>query len=492
MGKLDDFVCANLLKRINRVVQIVCAVTFIVGLNYVATLYYERIDLTSRHLFSLSPETLAHIEHIQEPIEIIVTIPSDSSREDEEILYRYTRDLINEYVHAARRAGERNMIRVEYIDIFKDIARAEALARDHAIDQPNLVLVRSGNRSRTIVPSEILEFERMRPVAFMGERALTSAMIEVGGAEKPDVYFLVGYGEMRIDDVSANRGLSEIAAELRARNIAVGSLELSTVDAVPEEADLLILPDPMGPLRPEDVEKIRNYLVDRAGRLIALIAPARRHGLDDLFHEWGIRVEDMIVVEGGSDYIEGSGNYLVRQFGEHPVTEVLIRNQTPVITGLSRPVRQVPGAALDGRLSVIHLLGSSPQSWAMRRYRDAETSAFNPATDLEGPVPIAAVAERKIDSRLGISYTGGRVMVFGTADLFSNRLVSSVGNHTLFFSAVNWSLDRDQLLAIPPRPIEKYRLTLSRSELLQAGMLFLIPAGVLAVIGLLVGLVRRY
>ena len=63
---------------------------------------------------------------------------------------------------------------------------------------------------------------------------------------------------------------------------------------------------------------------------------------------------------------------------------------------------------------------------------------------------------------------------------------------TLFFNAINWTVDRDTQLAIPPRPIERFQLALSQQELvrLRYSLLFIVP-GAVALLGIMVYWSRR-
>ncbi|MCD8483576.1 MAG: GldG family protein, partial [Verrucomicrobia bacterium] len=67
--------------------------------------FFWRIDLTQRHLFALSPETIGYLREIREPVEVIVTIPMESSVEDERLLARYVRGLLRQYQYTARTLG---------------------------------------------------------------------------------------------------------------------------------------------------------------------------------------------------------------------------------------------------------------------------------------------------------------------------------------------------------------------------------------------------
>lgn len=487
---MDKFENAVRLRRLNLLLQVVLFLTFIIGINYAATQFFWRVDLTQRHLFALSPETVGYLREVREPIEVIVTIPMESALEDERLLARYVRGLLRQYQYTARSLD--TPFTVEFVDIFKNVHRAAQLARDYQLETPNVVLFLSGDRRRIVLPSEILEFDDKRPTAFRGEQAFTSALIEVAATRRPVVYFTVGQAEMRLEDSSPARGLSVLGRELQARNFAVGNLDLSQVDAVPEDASLVIIKDPQGAMLPSSQEKLRRFLNDRSGRLMVFISPGRMHGMDDLFFEWGILADDMVILEQGADFLEGSGNYLVRNFGEHPITDVLIRNQTFVVTGLSRPVRPDPGAPFDDRLRKNALMASSRHSWGELSYRMAGVPEFNAEVDLPGPVPVATVAERRASSQLGINVQGGRVLVVGSGDMLANRRIGNVGNFTFFFSSLNWMLDRDQMLAIPPRPIERYELTASQATIQRIAISFLSVPLLFGLLGALLIWLRRW
>jgi hypothetical protein len=57
---------------------------------------------------------------------------------------------------------------------------------------------------------------------------------------------------------------------------------------------------------------------------------------------------------------------------------------------------------------------------------------------------------------------------------------------------VNWAADRDTQLNIPPRPIERYQLSLSQDDLrrLRYSLLLGVPAAI-ALLGLIVAWTRR-
>ena len=58
-----------------------------------------------------------------------------------------------------------------------------------------------GERSREIRQAELYEVADNQIVGFRGEKAITSAIIDVSAKDEDKIYFLVGHGEMRLDDV---------------------------------------------------------------------------------------------------------------------------------------------------------------------------------------------------------------------------------------------------------------------------------------------------
>jgi ABC-type uncharacterized transport system involved in gliding motility auxiliary subunit len=65
----------------------------------------------------------------------------------------------------------------------------------------------------------------------------------------------------------------------------------------------------------------------------------------------------------------------------------------------------------------------------------------------------------------------GRLVVFGDSDFASNGQLGSVGNPTLLLNALNWLVERENLLAIPAKKADQIQLNLTRRDL---GTIYLI------------------
>ncbi|GHC02359.1 GldG family protein [Cerasicoccus arenae] len=491
MSALDDFRVARWVKRMNRFIQITLALTLAVALNVIAAKHFLREDITRTHRYSLAPETLAYLQQIKEPIRIIVTEPSDNAPQESEEIFEDIQNLLREFEYESRINGKVG-VSVEYVNIYKNSAVAEELVRKYNVkpEADNAIVVICGDEYHEVFPTELYSSDSIQEKVFNGEQAFTTAMLDVMSPDKTMLYFTIGHSEMSLEDVTPRRGLSQMATFLRRRNYQAKELDLTVVDDIPEDASILVIAAPQMAFLPEEQEKLRRFLDDRDGRLIVLLDPARPHGLDDLFYDWGVLADDMVVMEASDGFRATGGDMLVAKYAEHPTTEFMLKHSLKSLFGLSRPVRIDPGSPLDDRLKVVELIGSSPMSWGERNYR-TEPHQFNQASDLTGPVSLAVASERVTGSDLGLDLQGGRVAVFGNAAWVGNSKFYSGANPIFFHNVLNWMLDREEMANIPPRVIEKHQLLISREEALSIYLrLLLLPGGV-AVLGLMILMLRR-
>lgn len=497
MGRLDDFRYANWAVRLNRLAQILLTLILLGGLNWLATQSFSRFDLTRGSQHSLAPETRGYLRELAGPVEIFVTVTPDGGLGEDEgphmlgSVDRYLRYLLEEYQHATRQQPDR-AISVEFINVFQDVRRAGELERRFGVAPPNVVIVAAGQRQKLLNLTDLVDLEEGELRAYRGEQAITSAILEVSDPEGRVLYFLSGHAEMQLDDVDPRRGLSLWAEQLRQRNIRALPLDLTQNPAVPEDAGAVVAIGPQGRLLPTEVAALREYLDQRNGRLLLALGLGSTQGYDDLLYEWGILADDQLVVDRDEMSSQSaSGDLVLRQLADHPATRLLLRNQIPLLAGLCRPVRPDPGAPLDERLTVVPLVASSKSSWGERGYRQGGF-VYDEQLDLNGPVPVVSVAERRVASQLGINLPGGRVLVVGCADIFANQRLTLLGNSMFALHSVQWLLDADSaLLDLPVRPVDTFQLPLSRRELTHLAGLFLVLPGGVAALGILVYLFRR-
>lgn len=495
----ESFRAARWIRTLNLVLQALLFLSFFAGLNYLSLRYSWRFDLTEHRRHSLSPETLSYLANLDQPVQIYVTIPEDDPDYPTTAqAYRDVSALLREYVYATEKS-ETGRISTRFLDVNLQRREADQLG----IDRADIVLVVSAGGRRIVSIEDMYDVKDRKREGFRGERAITAAILDVSSLERKKIYFLAGHGELSPTDTDQNRGLSAFAQELRLRNYDVAQVDLIQNRRVPEDADLLIIAGPGGRYDPQEVEMLRTFASEGAGRILALLAPGTAHGLDALFADWGIRAgDDVLILDTDPEHITQSGDLRISAYTAHPVTQTLLDfSGAALILGPTRVATQDANRARDGSLKVTVLAATSESAWGESNYH-AATASYDPGLDLKGRaglVPenrlgIATASERVVPPKeLPFSVRGGRLVVIGNADLASNQRLVHFGNQTILLNAVNWCLDRDTQLNIPARPIELFQLSLSQQELvhLRYSLMLALP-GIAAVLGLIVYWTRRH
>jgi ABC-type uncharacterized transport system involved in gliding motility auxiliary subunit len=497
MQLFESFRATRWIRTLNLVLQAVLFTTLCAGLNYLALHYSWRTDLTHARRYSLSPETLSYLKDLARPVRVVVTLTEEYDAQT----LTDVRSLLREYVYATQANENGARLSVEYLDVYQRRREAEQLG----LDQPNAILFLSGEQRRTVTTAELYRVVRQGAVVdkkdFRGEQAFTAAILDVSSPDRKKIYFLTGHSEQRIDDVDPRTGLSALAADLRLRNFALDTLDINFARKVPEDAALVIVAAPQGIVSFEQ-EQLRQYLGTRAGRVVLLLAPDTKPGLDDLLHDWGVMVDDDVIYDTNPDSSTETGDLIIVAYQAHPITQTMMDRVIPLTLGFTRSVRPEPGRAQGSGLTVTTLAATSQSAWGERNYRRRGVPEYNPGVDLKGLPQMdpadrlgVAVASERVQARgnLPFSVRSGRLVVVGTADLVTNsRFQGAPGNYNFFLNAINWAVDRDTQLNIPPRLVERFQLALSQQELfrLRYCLLLLVP-GAAALLGLMVYWSRR-
>ncbi len=491
----DSFRAAYWVRLANLLLQAVLFLTLFAGLNYVAQNHSWRFDLTAYRKQSLSAETRSYLERLERDVQVYVTFTDDTDQPAISQAWRDLDGLLREYAYATRAKPEgRGRLTVRFVDVFVQRREAESLN----LETPNVVVVACEGRRRVVPPHELYDTKReggnYRREAFKAESALTAAILDVSSPEKKKIYFVRGHGETGPDDLSP-AGLSVLRDELVQRNFELAPLELAVSRKVPDDAALLLVAGPQGPFKPHEEELLRNYLQTRAGRIIMLLNPGIAPlGLENLFFDWGLLVYDNVIYDTNPDNITETGEFYLKNFHRtHPLVQNHVSNGLPLVIGPARVVNEDLGRTVDDGLDVTTLVVTSPTAWGESSYRLRALPQFTPGQDLQGQLGVLVISERvKPAPQISFSVRGGRLAVFGAADLVSNNRIFNIGNLNLFLSLTNWAVDRDTQLNIPARPVERFQLALSQEELLRLrlGLLLLLP-GAVAALGLVVYWTRR-
>ena len=478
-SRLEDFKTTTIISKINLWIQIVLGITLYCGLNYLALKHYVRWDISENARNSLSPESVAYIKNLNEPIEIYAMVSLNRQNSESASAVRDFNTLFAQYEYASTKKAP---IKAKFINSFIENKRAEELVARFGKDLEESVIVASANKHKKIPLRDFYTMEDGMKKEFKGESLISSAILNVASSKETKIYFLKGHGEMSIKSANNTRGLSEFASLLTSRNYKAEELDLSETKEIPSDADLIVIAGARSTFLLKEIETIRRYLLKSNGKCIVFLEMGSSLGLEEVFYEWGIMSDDMLILDAGGDYESSTGDLIARVFPQepHPIVSYLINADTPVQFGSTRPVRQDDGSPIDDTLKVAPIILSGAMSWAEKSYMYNGAQQFDNVSDLKGPLSLGMVATRSSGDNLGLKIPGGKLIVFGDENFIANKWFNRLGNSKLAMNAVDWALEENTMLNIPPRPLKNFSLTLSQADAVALAWRFaLIPLGVL-------------
>lgn len=505
----DDFSSVRPIRRFNRLTQALLAIGLAITVNYLASQsdFRFRQDLTWDHRHSLAAESAetVRVAGKKSPVGdkqnrnwVRALVLADNFGEADAGLRNQLGKLLEAYrLEASRTSGEWfNVLQVS--NGLNQEALSEVAAR-HGPPARNIALILTcGTRAKSITLAELTDLTPEKVAVFRGEEAVTSALLEVTEDRPAICYVSRGHGELSLADTSPLRGLSQLSRQLRNRNFVVRELDLPTASEVPRDASMVLIAGPQTAFSAAEAERLRSYLYDRNGRVLAFLEPGREHGLDAVLSEWAIFSPDALLQENDPACRTADGDIAARLLTDkaHPLTRVLREQDLPLIVNRARPARFDEGSTPDSTLSVTPLVFSSNvRNGVMLSWGETDPQRrpirFDPERDHPGPVCIAVSAERAAGIRKGSGAIGGRLVVVGSTDLISNARLSRGGNQAFVTQAAAWLSDRDRAVSLPSRATGVYQVNATAADFWALALRFGgIPLAVLAV-GLAVSVWRR-
>jgi len=487
----DDFSEVRKGRLANRWLQVALAVALALGLNLLSGIPALRVraDLTEDLRHSLARESVTMLAEFARRAPqgaeagawvTLVQLEAGDNESHRVAGLRTTR-LLDAIELEASQSG-RPWLRVLKAGGGRNSSALAALAARHGPIPPEAaVIIACGPRQRIITFSELAGLDEDGRI----EEALLGGLAQATDDHPLICYLTRGHGESPADDASSERGLSQLARQLRLANVELRSLTLNA--GVPRDAGLLIIAGPVTAFSPAEAELVRAYLYDRNGRALLLLDPGREHGLGAVLESWAIFSPDAEVREPDASRRLPDGDIALRNLDAklHPVAQVLSTLDLPLVANRLRPVSFDLGSAPDSTLSVWQMIYSSADAWGEADPR-REPARFDPARDQPGPVCVAVAAER----RSGLN-EGGRLVVVGSSDLAGNARVDRGGNRAFLLQAVLWLGGRERSVSIPPRPARDFSLTAATSQLVSLGWRFAAVPLAIAALGLAVSAWRR-
>jgi ABC-type uncharacterized transport system involved in gliding motility auxiliary subunit len=478
--------------NVGLIVALVLAV--VVMVNYLSRDYFVRLHVSTQDKVTLFPRTVKFLETLTNSVKVTLYYDKDDP------FYATIAELLGEY----RTVNPK--ISLRFVDYKRDPGAAQLLRTNSNYaflglgSAKNLIIFDGGEKRIKVVDGNALikyvnervhnekelEFAR-KPTLFEGERAFTAALVAVTSPKPFKAYFLTGHGEHRIDSDDDQLGYLKLATMLQSENyIQVQPLSLlDTNHPVPSDCNLLVIAGPRAAIEEPELEMIEQYLA-QGGRLLALfnalnvLTPGRAEtGLEQILAKWGVNVSTNIVTDPERHI--GEQDVIVASFSNHPIVNPLQELRLHLILPRAIGKLHSHSPAADAP-SVEEIAFSGPKSF-IRGDEKSQRRAYPLIVAVEKGGVKGVITERGTT----------RIVIVGDSIFLANHQIESAANRDFVTLAVNWLLDRPQLVeGIGPRPITEYRLVMTSSQLQGAQWILLggMPGAVL-VLGGLVWLRRR-
>ena len=469
------------------VVRTFVVLAVLIMVNYLAGRHFGRYYLSSQTRIQLSPRTVSILESLTNDVKVTVYYDKDDP------LYSYISELLDEYQDANPKFSVRT---VDYTRDATEAQNVKAAYRQYMSTEENdknLVIFDCDGRVKIAPGKALAEYTieqlpnetdrkfRRKLVAFNGEMMFTSYLLAVVNPKPLNAYFLQNHGEHAIDSTDDVTGYMEFANVLKQNYIQPKTItSLLGTNDIPADCNLLIIAGPTKPILETELQKIKQYL-EQGGRLLALCNPTERDhasGLERILEHWGVIVGDGAVHD--PDQSERGSDVVVSAFSRSPAVNALLGSGVQLI--LPRPLLAAQTEGREADAPKVEGIGST-----------GKNSYLTGSPQIRRPYAVIASIEKGAVRGVITERGTTRILVVGDSLLFANGMIKKWSNRDFAGLAVNWLLDRTQLLkGLGPKPVEELHLNMTRSQLQSVEWILLaaLPGGVL-LMGVFVWFGRR-
>ena len=425
-----------------------------------------KYDISASKLYSITSNTKVVVNALEQDVTIYWVVQSGQEDEViENLLGKY--DSLSDHIQVVKKNP----------DVYPTFAEQYT---DETV-RNNSLIVECGDRSRFIGYDDIYVQEAdiysySYNTSFDGEGAITSAIDYVISEELPQVYILEGHGEA---DLPAS-----FQEQIEKENMETNTLSLLTVDAIPEDADCVMIYAPESDISQEEKDLLSDYAAD-GGKLFVVAGPVQDGVLENLYDllvDYGVEANEGIVVEGDREHYSFQGPaVLLPDMSSDTITDSLIEENyypiMPISLGLTVTENTGSGTVTE-LLTTSYTSYSKLAGYSMTDYEKEDG-------DIDGPFALA----------VSIDTAGEGKIVWFTSSYFLDDMynaTSSGANANLGMNALSSLIGETEAMAIRSKSLNYNYLTISESaaSLLKVSMIGVFPLLYLG-IGIWVVLRRR-
>lgn len=453
-------------------VTVVIGIALAVIVNLIAAkipVKYTNIDITSNQLYTITDQTKQLLGKLDEDVTIYVINSEDSADTTLQQTLKGYQD-ISEH------------IKVSYIDPLVNPQFTAQYSTSNV--SQNSLIVETQKRYKVIPYSDIYETEidystySQNVTGYDGEGQLTSAIAYCTSDDMPKVYIITGHNEYNLD--------SGFTGALEKENIDYETISLMEHDAVPEDAECIIIHAPEKDFSEDDANKVIDYLNQGGKAFITTeYVEENQPNFERILSEFGMTIQKGYAVDNNTENYYQTPIYLLPNVEYSDETTGLTGTHTYVFAPYAQGI-SVPDVDVDG-MTYTKLLTTSENSLIKTDVRNTTTFEKEDG-DIDGPVCIGVKAEKTFDSYSAVLY------VFSSAQIFTDNADNAVaGNNKQLFSNIMSTIASHEIsVSVPVKSYDLENLTASSRDIyiFETIVVILVPLALL-ITGFVIWLKRR-
>ena len=399
-----------------------------------------RQDVTQEGLFTLSEQTEQIIKNLDQDVTIYLV--AETGSEDQtimELLERY--EALNSHIKVVKRDP---VLYPAFLSQYTDTPDEVA---------SNSLVVESALRNILVDNSEIYlqtysyyyYYQYLSDSQFAGESALTTAIDYVTTSHLPTIYQLTGHGEIPVTE--------SLAAYIDGDNMELKDLSLLSEEAVPEDADCVLINAPTVDLSNEEAQMLAEFL-ERGGSLLLLsdYTVGSCPNLLAVLADYGMEPEPGLILEGSSGHCYRYRNYLLPEVEDTEITHAIFEAGYQIFMPNSHGIR--PTTNVRSGIELTPLLRTSDKSYTKQDVENLGTGEKEDG-DVAGPFSVGMSASEEHD---GVTT---QIVWLGSAALTDESIDALVSgaDSDLLLGAMGWMCERENSITIHTKSLNVNYLT---------------------------------
>lgn len=448
---------------LNSAITVVLVVAIVGVVNFLASRYPLKWDVTANKVHTLSDQTVKLVKGLRQPLKAILWAKGGEREKFRPLLDNYK--------------GLSPKFEVENVDPDREPTRA----RDAGIKKYGTLQLKYGTKESKVEDPT--------------EEKLTNALVKLLKEKTISLCSVTGHGEKSMSGNSAD-GYEMARKQLGDQSYEVKDLSLvqDTKDGkIPATCDAIVILGPTRAFFPQEIKVLDEFLASGGRAVVAIdlnikgAEPAPE--LLTLLEKWQVKAPAGLIVDPLSKMLGSDAAVpIVGTFNkEQAITKDF---QTNCYFPFSRPLEPVANASSG--LVAQWIAQSSAKSFVVTNIKELASgqAKIDPSKQTATARNVAVAVSGKLkDSK---SEQATRLVVFGTSQFATNQWARFGGNADLFLNSVSWILEDESLISIRAKDEGAGRVELSARAGNLIGLLtvLLIPLAI-AALGIGVWYYRR-